>query len=77
MKKVLFAIGGIVVGGFALLMVVGSMAGSTEKSHARDVIAECRKTVNDELLDKGTRLFARGTCEKLEADFKTKYGSRP
>lgn len=47
------------------------------KAHDRDTIALCRKEQDDELKELATRRFIRAACDKMEADFRTKYGVAP
>lgn len=71
---------GVPLGGFALIMIIGSMAGgpeADEKARNRDVIAMCLKDMNDPLRDAMAREAARAVCERLRDDFRQKYRAEP
>ncbi|WP_152929669.1 MULTISPECIES: hypothetical protein [Serratia] len=48
-----------------------------EKSQARDAIKLCWEEHDRKSLDEGAKRFIAGTCEKMEAKFKNKYGVKP
>lgn len=75
MKTVGYIILGVIVL-FIAFLVIGNMAydANPEKFRAQAAIDMCYKPVNDELLDRGTRLFARNACQKMQREYKDKYG---
>lgn len=79
-KKVLICLILIPIGALALLLALGAILKSTEtpesreKDRARAAIELCWKDVDDQLLDISTRRFARTVCQKLAADYESRYG---
>lgn len=73
-------LGGIV---FAVvgLMVLGFIIGSSPEAEARGkdryAIEYCWKEQKRQSLAPSEARFIAGACEKLEADFRAKYGSEP
>ena len=72
----------MVVVGFFVVMALVSVDKSTpeerdEKYRARVAIDACHKSKDDELKDLSTRRFVRDVCDKMEADFRAKYGVDP
>lgn len=63
---------GVPVGAIALLMVIGSCAGSTpegrDRSNKRAAIDLCWQEQSKKSNDPATAQFIAGTCEKMEAD---------
>jgi len=72
---------GVPVGGFVLMMVVGSCAGNTpdgrERQASRDAISLCWSEQARKSLDSGVARFVASTCEKMESDYRTKWGRNP
>lgn len=69
---------GIPVVGFGLWMVkVGNDPVAQEKARDRDVFELCMKDLENPLTDPGAKNFIRGTCAKMKADFREKYGVEP
>lgn len=72
---------GVPVGGFVLLMIIGSCAGNTpegkERQASRDAISLCWSEQGRKSLDSGTARFVAGTCEKMESDYRAKWGRNP
>lgn len=72
---------GVPVAFFVAFMIFGAiLAGSPEgkaKSQARDAISLCWKQQSDKALDPSTQRFVASTCEKMERDFRKKYGVDP
>jgi hypothetical protein len=72
---------GVPVGGFVLVMVIGSCAGNTpegkERSQSRAAIDLCWKEQSKKSLDPGAARFVAGTCERMESDFRTRWGRNP
>lgn len=68
----------LIVGAF---LAWGSHLASSPEGQARAVernaIAQCRRQVDDELQSLSTRRFIRGTCEKMEADYRRKWNRNP
>lgn len=67
---------GVPVGGFVLLMLVGSCAGSTpegkERRASRAAIEQCWKEQERKSRDpSGARIIAQA-CEKMESDYRSK-----
>ena len=48
-----------------------------EKAQKRDAIKVCWSDHDKKSLDDDAKRFIAGVCEKMEADFKTKYGVSP
>jgi len=48
-----------------------------EKSQKRDAIKVCWSDHDKKSLDDDAKRFIAGVCEKMETDFKTKYGVSP
>lgn len=63
---------GVPIGGFALLMIVGSCAGNTPEGRARSsqraAIELCWQEQAKKSNDPATARFIAGTCEKMERD---------
>jgi hypothetical protein len=57
----------------ALLAACSQDPETEARYRARAVIAECHKTVADELAHRDARLLARDTCRMLEDRFREKY----
>lgn len=72
---------GVPVGGFALVMIVGSCAGRDPNVAARvsekDAISYCWEQQAKKSLDPATARFAASACERMESDFRTKWGFNP
>ncbi|MBV7418461.1 hypothetical protein KW830_08325 [Comamonas sp. CMM03] len=72
---------GVPVGGFVLMMVIGSCAGNSpegkERASSRDAISYCWKEQSKKSLSDSTARFVASTCEKMESDFKAKWGRSP
>lgn len=72
---------GVPVGGFVILMIVGSCAGGSPegqaRASARDAIELCWTEQSKKSLDPGAARFVAGACEKMEADYRTKWGRNP
>lgn len=72
---------GVPVGAFVLMMVIGSCAGNTPdgkaKQASRDAISFCWSEQARKSLDPGAARFAAGTCEKMESDYRAKWGRNP
>ncbi|WP_313571073.1 hypothetical protein [Comamonas terrigena] len=72
---------GVPVGGFVLMMVIGSCAGNSpegkERANSRDAIKFCWSEQSKKSLSDSTARFVAGTCEKMESDFKARWGSNP
>lgn len=66
---------------FVLFMAYGAMLSSTPEGQAqstdRNDISYCWQQQKDKSLDPPTQRFVAATCEKMEADFRTKYGVDP
>lgn len=60
----------------SVLLVAGcdNSPEAKEKSRSRDAIKLCWQDYEKKSLDAGTKRFIAGTCEKMEDDFKSKYG---
>jgi len=68
----------IPIGLFALLMIIGSLSGPPdEKSSKRRAISLCWDDQKRKSLSPGTQQFIAGACEKMESDFRQKYGVNP
>lgn len=72
---------GVPIGGFVLLMIVGACAGNTpdgkERQASRDAISLCWSEQGRKSLDSGTARFVASTCEKMESDYRAKWGRNP
>lgn len=72
---------GVPVGAFVLLMVIGSCAGNSpdgnERHASRDAIKYCWEQQSRKSLDPGTARFAASACEKMESDYREKWGRNP
>lgn len=72
---------GVPVGGFIILMIVGSCAGNTPdgkaRAAARDAIGLCWSEQAKKSLSPGAARFVAGACEKMEADYRSRWGSNP
>lgn len=72
---------GVPVAGFVLMMIIGSCAGRDPDVRARvaekDAISACWDLQGKKSLDPATARFAAGACEKMESDFRAKWGRNP
>lgn len=72
---------GVPVGGFAVLMIVGSCAGNTpdgkERAASRQSIDYCWSQQSKKSLDLSAARFAASTCERMESDYRAKWGRNP
>lgn len=72
---------GVPVGGFALVMIVGSCAANTpdgkERSNSRLAIELCWKEQSRKSLDPSAARFAASACEKMESDYRNRWGTNP
>lgn len=72
---------GVPLGAFLLLMLIGSCAGNSpegkEKSASRNAIDYCWKEQSRKSFDPSTARFVASTCEKMEQDFRNKWGVSP
>lgn len=75
--KVLLWLGG----GIAAFLIFGASVGSSPEAKARmaakDAISLCWKEQERKSLAPGTQRFIAGTCEKMEADYRTQFGRNP
>lgn len=63
---------------FLLMMVIGSNAPNADaKSADRRAIDMCWKDQSKKSLDPGAARFVAGACEKMEADFRQRFGVSP
>lgn len=72
--------------GFAVVLIISLVAyaayqsntpSGKEKQRARDTIDLCHADAKQNAANPATLAVAVKTCAKLEADFRTKYGSTP
>lgn len=71
-------LGGVVVVVMVSAGIFGAIAPQNdEKAHARGAIDVCWKEQSKKSLDPGSARFIAGACEKMEADFKDRYGFKP
>lgn len=72
---------GVPVGGFVLVMVIGSCAGRdpnvVSRVSEKDAISYCWEQQARKSLDPATARFAASACERMESDFRTKWGFNP
>jgi hypothetical protein len=72
---------GVPIALFVAFMIFGAVLSNTPegkaKAKARDAISLCWKQQSDKALDPGTQRFVASTCEKMEQDFKNRYGVNP
>lgn len=72
---------GVPVGGFALVMIIGSCAGRdpnvVSRVSEKDAISYCWEQQARKSLDPSTARFAASACERMESDFRTKWGFNP
>ena len=72
---------GVPAGGFALVMIIGTYAGRDPSVVARvaekDAISYCWEQQARKSLDPATARFAASACERMESDFRTKWGFNP
>ncbi|RZQ02581.1 hypothetical protein D8T65_10200 [Vibrio vulnificus] len=68
-KLLLFIL--FILGALALLILIGSNT-DPEKSKARDAISVCWSDYDNAGIT--TRSFVKQTCQKMVADFESKYG---
>lgn len=72
MKKILaVALGMLVLAG------CDNSPEAKEKGIKRDAIKLCWQEYDKKSLDEGSKRFIAGACEKMESDFKAKYGVNP
>jgi len=62
---------------FIFSAIVGSSPEEKEKSQARDAISLCWSDQEKKSNTPGEARFIAGACEKMESDYKTKYGVSP
>lgn len=60
-----------------LLMFGGSGGGSSEKATARRAIDLCWENQRRKSLTPSEARFIAGTCEKMESDFRQRWGHAP
>lgn len=72
MKKLL-----LVAVGVLLLVGCDNSPEAKEKGIKRDAIKLCWEDYEKKSFDAGTKKFIAGACEKMEGDFKAKYGVNP
>ena len=74
-------IAGILVGGFVLMMVIGTMHNNTPEGRAtsdgRMAISLCWQEQGKKSLPPDQARFIAGACEKMERDFREKYNATP
>lgn len=68
---------GVPVALIAAFLAFGAAFGDEEKAKARGVIDLCWKDQKRPSVDPATARFIASTCERLEDEFKKKYGHRP
>lgn len=72
---------GVPVGLFVLMMVIGGFNANTPegqaKSRARSAIDLCWGDQKRKSLSAGESQFIAGACERMETDFRNKYGVNP
>lgn len=69
---------GVPVGLFILMMIIGSLSpGSSESGSARRAIDNCWSEQQRKSLPPDQARFIAGACEKMEGDYKKKYGHAP
>lgn len=72
---------GLPVAGFVLLMLIGSCAGNSpegkERASSRDAIKYCWDEQSKKSLSGSTARLVAGACEKMESDFKARWGRNP
>lgn len=75
--KVFLWLGGAV----AAFLIFGATVGNTPEAKARmaskDAISLCWKEQERKSLTPGAQRFVAGTCEKMEADYRAKWGRNP
>lgn len=57
--------------------IVGNTPEAKEKSRARSAINLCRKEEREYTGPVGSKKIITGACEKLENDFRTRFGLEP
>lgn len=77
MKAVLIGIGILIVIFFAIGFSESNTPEGKERSRQRAAIDLCWKDQQRRSNDPGTARFIAGACEKMEADFKAKWGVNP
>lgn len=68
---------GVPVGLFVLMMIIGSLSPPSESGTARRAIDLCWSEQQRKSLPPDQARFIAGACEKMESDFKKKYGHAP
>lgn len=72
---------GVPVGAFILLMAIGSCAGNSpegqERSHSRSAIDLCWSEQAKKSNTPGDARFIAGACEKMENDYRSRWGTSP
>lgn len=71
---------GIPVIGFILLMAIGTATDSPERQQRfreADAIKLCWQEQSRKSLDPGTSRFVAGACERMESDFRQRWGRAP
>lgn len=73
--KAALSLGGVLL----LFIVIGAATGPSNDPKAKDrnAIAYCWERQSSKTLDPAAARFAAGACEKMEADFKDRYGFKP
>ena len=67
----------IIVVAAATLVACDNSPEAQAKAHDRDKISLCWSDQGKKSLDPGTARTVAGWCEKMEDDFKAKYGRAP
>lgn len=75
--KVLLWLGGGVVAFLIFGAAVGNSPEAKARMAAQDAISLCWKEQERKSLTPGTQRFIAGACEKMEADYRVKYGRNP
>jgi hypothetical protein len=80
--KIIAWIIGLPIAAIALLMAIGALMKATdyqpsEKSQARSTIDFCWSEQSKKSNDPATARLMASQCERMESEFKTKYGVNP
>lgn len=72
---------GVPIGGFVLMMIIGSCSGNTpegeSRAASRSAIKACWNEQGRKSLDPAMGRLVASACEKMERDFRDKWGVSP
>ncbi|NBM98599.1 hypothetical protein [Proteus sp. G2660] len=77
MKKLLLIVIVLIVAFLGYGAIMSSTPEGKEKAKARNAIDYCWKEYDKKSITNEQRRFIASTCEKMESDFRSRYGVNP